>query len=217
MALIKSPPVGRQRQPHREASWVGGNIAGWPIVSEPRSGRVRVELRAPSAVPAAVKGRDGSDGERRERAAGAGRRRRGRGIRGRRHSRPRPRVRALRSPLALSLAERSRVVLARRTTSGAPLRHFWRTGGGCVIRCHGAGAGTSTRWRSRRPVSRLWSRRKRGRTTVVISLGCASRRHGCLAGVDGGVDAGRCPWSAWFARAASSGLSRTFWWSRSIA
>ncbi|MGZ4327307.1 MAG: nuclease-related domain-containing protein [Solirubrobacteraceae bacterium] len=48
------------------------------------------------------------------------------------------------------------------------------------------------------------------------TLGCASRRRGCLAGVDGGAGAGRCRWSAWFAHAASSGLSGTFWRSRSI-
>src|SRR5689334_19129317 len=47
-----------------------GNTAGWSIVSARRLGRARVELRAPPAVPAAVKGSYGSDGERRVRAAG---------------------------------------------------------------------------------------------------------------------------------------------------
>ena len=46
-----------------------------------RMGEAWLELRAPPAVPAAVTGRDGGDGERRERAAGAGRRGRGSRVR----------------------------------------------------------------------------------------------------------------------------------------
>ena len=78
------------------------------------------------------------------------------------------------------------------------------------------GRGTSTRWRSRRAAWGSRSRPRRGRTTIVISRVCATRRHGCLAGAGGGAGAGGCRWSAWFAHAASSGLSGTFWWSRSI-
>ena len=57
---------------------------------------------------------------------------------------------------------------------------------------------------------------KRGRTTIGIWPGCATRRRGCRVGVGGGVGAARCRWCAWFAHAASSGLSGRCWWSRSI-
>lgn len=76
--------------------------------------------------------------------------------------------------------------------------------------------GTSTRWRSRRPASGLWSRRRRGRMTIAIWLGCATRRRGCRASVGGGVGAARCRLCVWFARAASSGLSGRCWCSRLI-
>jgi hypothetical protein len=54
---------------------------------------------------------------------------------------------------------------------------------------------------------------KRGRTTIGISLACASRLRGWRGG--GGAGAARCRSCAWFARVASSGLSRACWWSRS--
>jgi hypothetical protein len=57
---------------------------------------------------------------------------------------------------------------------------------------------------------------KRGRTTIAISLGCASRLRGWRGGVGVGVGAAPCRSCAWFARAASSGSSGRCWWSRSI-
>jgi len=73
----------------------------------------------------------------------------------------------------------------------------------------------SLSWRGRGDIDSLaiaptgvgFARRKRGRTTIAISLGCATRRHGCRAGVTDGVGAAPCRWSAWFVRVASSGLS----------
>ena len=148
--LIKSPASSGIL----EASWHGGNIAGWSTLSCPDERRRRIELRTPPAVPAAVESRHGGDGERRDHAAGADCRQRRGG----------PRWRAScscpRSDSASTLATGCRSpsaaawVLARRTRSGVCLRRFRRRGGGCGTRCRGAGAGTSTRWRSRRPASR---------------------------------------------------------------
>ena len=50
-----------------------------------------------------------------------------------------------------------------------------------------AGIGDVTRWRPRRLVLRLQLRRRRGPTTIVMSAGCASSRHGLCAGAEGGV------------------------------
>ena len=177
---------------------------------EPRGGSTSSELRAPTAVPAAVESGYCGDGELRNGAAGAGCRERGSRVR-----------RWVLLALALGLYARhwlslaaAALVPARRTRSGAHLHHFGRTGGGCVIRWPGAGAGTSTRWRSRRPASR--SRPRRGRMTIAISLGCASRLDGWRGGVGVGVGAAPCRSCASFARVASSGSSRPCWWSRSI-
>jgi hypothetical protein len=168
---------------------------------------VWLELRAPPAIPAAVESRCRVDGERRHLAAGACRReRRGRSRRpapfssSHSGSGSTPGI-GCRSPSAAAWE------LAPRTRSGVCLRRFRRRGGGCGTRCRGEDEGTSTRWRSRRPASGSRSRRKRGHTTIAISRGCANRRRGYLAGVGGGADAARCRWSAWFAHAASSGLS----------
>ena len=117
----------------------------------------------------------------------------------------------------LSLAGPAASAPARRMRSGARSRRFRRRGGVCVTRCPGGGVATSTRWRSGRWASRSWSRPRRGRTTIAISLECANRRRGCRGGVGGGVGAAPCRWFAWFAHVASSDLSRTFWCCRSIS
>lgn len=117
-------------------------------------GTTASELRATTAVPAIVEGRHGGDGECRNRVVGVGRR-----LARERSLRPVP-CSCWRSDSASTLAigwrspSAAALVLARRTMSGAPSCRFGRRGGGCGIRCRGAGVETSTRWRSHRPASR---------------------------------------------------------------
>jgi hypothetical protein len=67
------------------------------------------------------------------------------------------------------------------------------------------------------PALRSRSRQKPERTTVAISLGCASRRRGCHdAGEDGHATAPLASCAS-FVRGASSASSTTFWWFRSTA
>ena len=121
----------------------------------------------------------------------------------------------------LATGSRLRVVAAwvraRRTTCSVRLRRWRRRGGGCGIRCGGRVGETLTRWRSPRLGFRSRSRRRPERTTVAISLGCASRRRGCHdAGRDGHAAASLASCAS-SALGASSASSMTFWWSRSSA
>lgn len=69
--------------------------------------------------------------------------------------------------------------------SARSLRSRPRAGGFGTL-CPGGATETSTRSPSLRPGSPSRSRRRRGRTTLAISLACANRRHGCPDGGEGG-------------------------------